>query len=97
MASSGTIHHQWMKLDFLKIASQLIRLLAYPFNNIISDFRNDSTVISNIVQKWDIDKSDKYEMISYFHQCNVKVVQRLLERLIPLNKWKVYHITTNKT
>lgn len=49
MASSGTKHHQWMKLDFLKIASQLIRLLAYPFNNIISDFRNDSTVFSNIV------------------------------------------------
>lgn len=49
MASSWTKHHQWMKLDFLKIASQLIRLLAYPFNNIISDFRNDLTVISNIV------------------------------------------------
>lgn len=48
MASSWTKHHQWMKLDFFKIASQLIRLLAYPFNN-ISDFRNDSTVISNIV------------------------------------------------
>lgn len=48
-ASSWTKHHQWMKLDFLKIASQLIRLLAYPFNNIISDFRNDLTVISNIV------------------------------------------------
>lgn len=36
-----------MKLEFFKIAGQLIRLLAYSFNNIISDLGNNSTVIKH--------------------------------------------------